>query len=253
MLHKWCALSSPVWCAYQLSLCDAGNAPAAGLSLFAMAFLFSASALYHRGRWTLAQEQRLMKLDYIGIFLLVAFSVAPCYVMLLPPAASYPVLGAPPSPPPSNALSRFPATTARSPHRKPPPPQRRPAFSAEPNHALHAGLLALTVVAGAWLTLAELNLGRHGMVAVYVAQVHGCAVHHASTVRHHSVRCMLRGATRERGWVVHSVPQQCTARCVVQRGLPLHVAKHEHPMHTQCTPHARHTCTVCRRCCSWCR
>ena len=38
------------------------------------------------------------------------------------------------------------------------------------SRALHAGLLALTVVAGAWLTLAELNLGRHGMVAVYVAQ-----------------------------------------------------------------------------------
>ena len=95
VLHTWCALSSPVWCGYQLSLCDAGNAPAAGLSLFAMAFLFSASAMFHRGRWTLAQERRLMKIDYIGIFLLVAFSVAPCYVQLLPPAASYPVLGAP--------------------------------------------------------------------------------------------------------------------------------------------------------------
>ena len=95
VLHTWCALSSPVWCGYQLSLCGAGNAPAAGLSLFAMAFLFSASAMFHRGRWTLAQERRLMKIDYIGIFLLVAFSVAPCYVQLLPPAASYPVLGAP--------------------------------------------------------------------------------------------------------------------------------------------------------------
>ena len=149
VLHTWCALSSPVWCGYQLSLCDAGNTPAAGLSLFAMAFLFSASAMFHRGRWTLAQERRLMKLDYIGIFLLVAFSVAPCYVQLLPPASSYPVLGAPPRPPRSIAW---------------------PVLTAEPPHALHAGLLALTVVAGAWLTLAELNLGRHGMVAVYVAQ-----------------------------------------------------------------------------------
>ena len=97
VLHKWCALSSPVWCGYQLSLCDAGNALGAGLSLFAMVFLFSSSAMFHRGRWTLAQERRLMKLDYIGIFMLVAFSVAPCYVQLLPPAASYPVLGAPPA------------------------------------------------------------------------------------------------------------------------------------------------------------
>eukprot|EP00320_Phaeocystis_rex_P009442 CAMPEP_0119079130 /NCGR_PEP_ID=MMETSP1178-20130426/105083_1 /TAXON_ID=33656 /ORGANISM="unid sp, Strain CCMP2000" /LENGTH=225 /DNA_ID=CAMNT_0007061629 /DNA_START=95 /DNA_END=772 /DNA_ORIENTATION=- len=124
VLHMWCALSSPVWCAYQLSLCDAGNAPAAGLSLFAMAFLFSASSLYHRGSWTLSTEQCLMKLDYIGIYLLVAFSVAPCYVQLLPPTASYTVLG----------------------------------------------LLALTVVAGVCLTLAELKLGKHSMVAVYVAQ-----------------------------------------------------------------------------------
>ena len=103
VLHTWCALSSPVWCGYQLSLCDAGNALAAGLSLFAMVFLFSSSAMFHRGRWTLAQERRLMKLDYIGIFMLVAFSVAPCYVQLLPPAASYPVLGAPLRPPPSSA------------------------------------------------------------------------------------------------------------------------------------------------------
>ena len=163
VLHMWCALSSPVWCGYQLSLCDAGNAPAAGLSLFAMAFLFSASAMFHRGRWTLEQERRLMKVDYIGIFLLVAFSVAPCYVQLLPPAASYPVLGAPPRPPPgarSHARAACPCCYKRFLMR----------LDCAASRALHAGLLALTVVAGAWLTLAELNLGRHGMVAVYVAQ-----------------------------------------------------------------------------------
>ncbi len=124
VLHKWCALSSPVWCCYQLSLCNVHNVLAVGLSLFAMVFLFSASASYHRGRWTLAQEKRLMKADYIGIFLLVAFSIAPCYVQLLPPASSTPVIF----------------------------------------------LLAATVLAGTWLTLAELDLGRHAMVTVYVAQ-----------------------------------------------------------------------------------
>jgi len=130
VLHTWCALSSPVWCAYQLSLCDANNVLAAGLSLFAMAFLFSASAMYHRGRWTLAQEQRLMKLDYTGIFLLVAFSVAPCYVQLLPPVASYPVLGAPPRHPAKHASAAPPPCETRA-RRFQPPPAESPSLNLQ--------------------------------------------------------------------------------------------------------------------------
>ena len=33
VLHKWCALSSPVWCCYQLSLCNVHNVLAVGLSV----------------------------------------------------------------------------------------------------------------------------------------------------------------------------------------------------------------------------
>ena len=123
-LHKWCALSSPVWVYYQLSLCsDWPSAIGASLALFAALFLFSASSSFHLGRWTQPQERWAMKVDYIAIFLQVGFSFAPLFVQLLRPATSYVILA----------------------------------------------LLAAAVAAGAWLTLAEVNLGRHAVVFTYMA------------------------------------------------------------------------------------
>jgi len=123
-LHLCCALSSPAWVGYQLSLCSDWRAVGgASLALFAALFLFSASASYHLGRWTQPQERWAMKVDYIGIFLQVGFTFAPLYVQMLRPATSYAILA----------------------------------------------LLTATVAAGAWLTLAEVNLGRHATVSAYMA------------------------------------------------------------------------------------
>ena len=45
VLHKWCALSSPVWCCYQLSLCNVHNVLAVGLSASGLATTFGFIAL----------------------------------------------------------------------------------------------------------------------------------------------------------------------------------------------------------------
>lgn len=63
VLHACVALTSPLWVPYQLSLCNASNLLASALALFAALFLFSASASFHLGRWSAAQERIAMKLD----------------------------------------------------------------------------------------------------------------------------------------------------------------------------------------------
>ena len=112
VLHAFCAATSPLWVFYQLSLCHGTEAVMAALfPLLSAVGLFSASGMYHRYRCkSRGGELLLGKFDYIGIFLQVAFSIAPFYVLLLPGSTGRVVIlllfcsvlaGAPPSNGPS--------------------------------------------------------------------------------------------------------------------------------------------------------
>ena len=113
-LHLWCALASPLWVCYQLRLCRSADAlGAAALSLFGTVWLFAASGSFHRSEWPdvehedfaakarrararaasrVEHEPRPLvplraplsaraQLDYVGIFLQVAFLGAPLWAM----------------------------------------------------------------------------------------------------------------------------------------------------------------------------
>ena len=90
-LHALTALTAPLWGGYQLSLCRSPNAlVATTISVLSSTWLFSASGIFHRYAWTHRRQEALFgKLDYIGIFLQVAFSIAPFYVLLLPILAGW--------------------------------------------------------------------------------------------------------------------------------------------------------------------
>ena len=93
-MHALTALTAPLWGGYQLSLCRSPNALAATtISVLSNTWLFSASGIYHRYTWAHRDQEALFgKLDYIGIFLQVAFSIAPFYVLLLPVLAGWCVI-----------------------------------------------------------------------------------------------------------------------------------------------------------------
>jgi len=95
-LHALTALTSPLWTSYQLRLCRTWDGQASALmSLFSAAWLFSASGAFHTVRWThRSQEVLLGKLDYVGIFFQVGFSLAPYYVHLLPADVGWKVVAA---------------------------------------------------------------------------------------------------------------------------------------------------------------
>jgi hemolysin III len=52
--------------------------------LASVAGLFGASALYHRGRWTVAAERRLQRLDHVMIVLLIAGTATPPLALSAP-------------------------------------------------------------------------------------------------------------------------------------------------------------------------
>lgn len=47
------------------------------------------SGLFHCGKWTRQQEELLGNLDYFGIYLQIAFSIAPVFVLLMPTSAGW--------------------------------------------------------------------------------------------------------------------------------------------------------------------
>ena len=92
-LHVWSALVSPLWAGYQLLLCTTVDMVlASALSLFGTLWLFYASGSYHTVRRTPDDEMLISKLDFIGIFLQVGFSMLPTYVVLLPRITAWAVV-----------------------------------------------------------------------------------------------------------------------------------------------------------------
>jgi len=84
-LHAACAIISPIPIILQLRLCrNAAAFASCSIALFGTTFLMSMSGLYHCGKWTRRQEELLGNLDYFGIYLQFAFSIAPVFVLLMP-------------------------------------------------------------------------------------------------------------------------------------------------------------------------
>jgi hemolysin III len=94
-MHRAAAVTFPLWAGYQLSLCQTTQALASALiSLIGTISMLAASACYHTVRWkSTAQEDWMAKVDYVGIFMQVAFSLAPFYTLLLPAEVGWTVLG----------------------------------------------------------------------------------------------------------------------------------------------------------------
>lgn len=94
MLHFYSALCSPLWSGYQLSLCHTAQQTWAVLLACASATcMLGASGSYHYPPWkTEAQETLMSKFDYGGIYLQIAFSAAPMYLLLLPSPANWLVI-----------------------------------------------------------------------------------------------------------------------------------------------------------------
>ena len=67
------------------------------LSLVALSALFLCSYRYHRGAWDspkkLNQEHRAAAMDLSMISLMISFSLAPCYALLLPQSWSWKFIG----------------------------------------------------------------------------------------------------------------------------------------------------------------
>mmetsp|Transcript_8405 Transcript_8405/g.12551 ORF Transcript_8405/g.12551 Transcript_8405/m.12551 type:complete len:294 (+) Transcript_8405:334-1215(+) len=94
-LHFYSALSSPLWSGYQLSLCHtAQEVWAVLLACVGATCMLGASGGYHYPSWrTEAQEVLMGKMDYGGIYLQIAFSFAPMYLLLLPAPVNWAVIG----------------------------------------------------------------------------------------------------------------------------------------------------------------
>ena len=60
-----------------------GVSPSTALAIYALSVigLFGVSALYHRGRWTPAWSRRLQRLDHMMIFLLIAGTATPVFLI----------------------------------------------------------------------------------------------------------------------------------------------------------------------------
>jgi hemolysin III len=65
-----------------------GVSPSTALAIYALSVigLFGVSALYHRGRWTPAWSRRLQRLDHMMIFLLIAGTATPVFLIAVPGA-----------------------------------------------------------------------------------------------------------------------------------------------------------------------
>jgi hemolysin III len=69
----------------------AGEVSAAAVYAISATALFGTSAVYHRGSWTIAWSSRLQRLDHAMIFMLIAGSATPGY--LLGSSGGYRVIG----------------------------------------------------------------------------------------------------------------------------------------------------------------
>lgn len=60
-----------------------GASPSTALAIYGLSVigLFGVSALYHRGRWTPAWSRRLQRLDHMMIFLLIAGTATPVFLI----------------------------------------------------------------------------------------------------------------------------------------------------------------------------
>jgi hemolysin III len=60
-----------------------GVAPITGMAVFGVSVsaMFGASALYHRGNWTAAWHRRMQRLDHAMIFLLIAGTATPAFLL----------------------------------------------------------------------------------------------------------------------------------------------------------------------------
>ena len=85
-LHLYTAYLFPVWAGYQLSLCHSyERAAAVGLACFGAVAMLGASGTYHRYDWKTEQREEIAGLcDYAGIYLQIAFSATPMWLLLLP-------------------------------------------------------------------------------------------------------------------------------------------------------------------------
>jgi hemolysin III len=95
MMHFYSALSSPLWSGYQLSLCHTAQETwAVLLACSGATCMLGASGGYHYPSWqTEAQEVLMGKFDYGAIYLQIAFSAAPMYLLLLPAPINWAVIG----------------------------------------------------------------------------------------------------------------------------------------------------------------
>ena len=172
-LHLLAGLTAPLWGGYQLCLCN-GNAHAIAASIISTvsaACMLSFSGLYHTVSHPLRREMLFSVLDYIGIFFQVAYSAAPWYVLLLPPAAGWGLIAC----------------------------------------------LGVTVALGVWISLSDLDLSRHTMVAIYVAQA---ALQFPPLVTHYlSPLSISEQITNEEKWLAiasmacYLVGSQIYSRC----------------------------------------
>ena len=90
-MHFYAALCSPLFSAYQLSLCHTTQQMISViLACTAATCMLGASGAFHYLRWsTVAQEILLGKLDLSAIYLQIAFSATPMYHLLLPPPVNW--------------------------------------------------------------------------------------------------------------------------------------------------------------------
>lgn len=95
-LHLYSAMASPIWTAFQCSLCQNGEELCSVvLACFGATTMLGTSGLFHRVRWKCeASEARAALCDYSGIYLQIAFSGAPLYLLLMARPLGWLVIGA---------------------------------------------------------------------------------------------------------------------------------------------------------------
>ena len=95
-LHLYSALLSPVWSGFQLSLCHtAQEVLAVILACIGATAMLGLSGRFHTFKWQNEREEYFAGLlDYCGIYLQIAFSGTPLYVLLLPSPLNWCFVGA---------------------------------------------------------------------------------------------------------------------------------------------------------------
>ena len=94
-LHVSAALCSPIYSAYQLSLCqNMQEAAAVALACLGATCMFGFSGRYHRYNFKDEEAEEFAgSLDYCGIYLQITFSGAPLYLLALPSPNNWLVIG----------------------------------------------------------------------------------------------------------------------------------------------------------------